>query len=424
MTLTLDQAVSYPLINPEGSYRRYMMLSLDAPAVQTRRQPLNLALVIDRSGSMGGGKLERAKGAARRLVTNLMPDDRVALVAFASGVDILARSTYVTHDARPALLGAIAQLGTEGSTALHGGWLVGCEQVARFVDEERVSRVLVLTDGHANVGVTDAERIAAEARELRLRGVETSTMGIGEGFDQGLLEPLARSGGGRFHFIPDASSIMDVIAGELGELRSLYARRTVVNVGLPRGVVLRRCLNEYEVEGREGFVRVYVGDLLAGDRKRVVLEVSTPPGSIHERIWISSKVAYTDAQTHRHREQDFPPLELRYAPVHAVRSEPVHREVDREVSLLLAARARDEASALSREGRHADALGILRETAGKLTRSPYAAEPEFAAEAASVRHLVSRAERGPLDELTRKQMGADSHSLRQRKARYDRGVPK
>ncbi len=75
MTLHLNSAVNYPLINPEGSHRRYLMLSIEVPAVETRRQPLNLALVIDRSGSMGGGKLERAKEAARLLVNNLTPDD-------------------------------------------------------------------------------------------------------------------------------------------------------------------------------------------------------------------------------------------------------------------------------------------------------------------------------------------------------------
>ncbi len=198
------------------------------------------------------------------------------------------------------------------------------------------------------------------------------------------LEPMARSGGGRFHFIPDASSITDVVAGELGELRSLYARRSVVDVSLPPGVALRRGLNKYEVDQGASGLRVYIGDLLSGDLKRVVLEVSTPPGSIGESLYVTSLVTYMDVETNRHREQGFPPVELRYAPVHAVRSQPVNREVDREVSLLHSAHARDEASPLSCQGRHDEALRILRETAGKLNRSPYSSEPAFAAEAAAV----------------------------------------
>ncbi|MBA2362901.1 MAG: VWA domain-containing protein [Chloroflexia bacterium] len=424
MTLRLKSTVNYTLINPEGSHRRYVMLSIDVPTVQTRRQPLNLALVVDRSGSMGGGKLERAKEAARQLVRNLTPQDRVALVAFASEVDVLAHSTTVTHNGRTRLLGAIDQIRTAGSTALHGGWWVGGQQVADFVDDERVSRVLLLTDGRANVGLTDPELIAGQARELRQRGIETSAMGIGADFDDDLLKMMASSGGGAFHFIPDAPSIEDVVAGELGEMISQYARRTVVDVSLPRGVELRGCLNKYELDQTATGARVYIGDLLSGDLKRIVLKVSTPPGSIGEHLSITSKVVYTKVETNQHRDRAFPPAELRYAPVHAVRSQPVNRDVDREVSLLRSARARDEAVALSRDGRHEDALKILRVTAGKLSESSYASEPEFAAEAAAVRDLVSRAEQGPLDELRRKDMVATSRTLRERKARHDKGLPK
>jgi Ca-activated chloride channel family protein len=109
--------VNYTLINPKGSHRRYVLLSIDVPTMQTRRQPLNLALVIDRSGSMGGGKLERAKDAARQLINNLTPQDRVAIVTFASEVDIPAHSTPVTHDGRSRLFGAIDRIGTAA-----GGW--------------------------------------------------------------------------------------------------------------------------------------------------------------------------------------------------------------------------------------------------------------------------------------------------------------
>ncbi len=424
MTLRLNSAVTYTLINPAGSHRRYLMLSIEVPTVQTRRQPLNLALVIDRSGSMGGGKLERAKEAARQLINNLTSQDRVALVAFESEVHVLAHSTPVTHNALPRLLGAIDQISTAGSTALHHGWWAGGQQVAEFVDEERVSRVLVLTDGQANVGLTDPEQIANQVLELRQRGIETSAMGIGADFNDDLLKMMARSGGGAFHFIPDASSIEAVVAGELGEMLSQYARRTVVDISLPRGVELRRCLNKYELDRTAAGARIYIGDLLSGDQKRIVLEVSTPPGSVGEKLSVASKVIYTEVETNQHRDQDLPPAELRYASVQTVRSQPVNRDVDREVSLLRSAYARDEAVALSRAGRHEDALEILRETADKLAKSPYASEPEFSAEAVAVRDLVSRAERGPLDESTRKYMMAEAHSRQWRKDRYDTGRSK
>jgi hypothetical protein len=189
-------------------------------------------------------------------------------------------------------------------------------------------------------------------------------------------------------------------------------------------VELRRCLNKYELDRTATGARIYIGDLLSGDLKRIMLEVSTPPGRIGEKLPLTSTVIYTEVATNQHRDRDFPPAELRYAPEDAVRSQPVNRDVDREVSLLHSAHARDEAVALSRDGRHKEALRILRETAGKLTKSPYASEPEFAAEAAAVRELVSRAERGPLDELMRKDMVAASQSVRQRKARHDMGLSK
>ena len=185
---------------------------------------------------------------------------------------------------------------------------------------------------------------------------------------------------------------------------------------------LRRCLNEYEVDRTATGARIYIGDLLSGDLKRIVLEVSTPPGTIGEKRSVNSKVTYTEVATNQHRDQDFPPIELRYASVHTVRNQPVNQDVDRKVSILRSAHARDKAVALSRDGRHDDALEILRETAGKLTKSPYASEPTFAAEAAAVRDLVSRAEHGPLDELMRKDMVAAAHSRQQHKGRHDKGL--
>src|SRR5687768_1546758 len=237
MTLTIR--TDRRLIRARASSTRYVLVAFTAPeaAPRTDRLPANVALVLDRSGSMAGErKFELARSAVEQALAMLHAEDRFTLVVYDTEVDVLMPSTQATPDAKLRALEALRRVHPRGSTDLCAGWMRGCEQLARHVAEEGVTRALLLTDGLANHGVTDRPTLVRHASELRQRGVATSTFGVGADFDERLLRDMALEGGGNFYFISAPEQIPDLLTSELGEALEVVARRAAIEVLMPLGV--------------------------------------------------------------------------------------------------------------------------------------------------------------------------------------------
>lgn len=210
-----------------------------------QRPPLNLSLVLDRSGSMSGGKLQLAKDAACNLVSNLGARDRVSIVAFDDEVTCMAPSAPVTDVA--ALHAAINAIHTAGQTALHQGWVEGGLQVSQHLSKDTTSRVILLTDGQANVGERNPDVLASHARGLAERGVSTTTMGIGDDYDELLLEGMARAGDGNFYHIQSSAQFEQFFGLELNGLANLVGSKVRLEL-MPRAGVIPRVLNKLDRE--------------------------------------------------------------------------------------------------------------------------------------------------------------------------------
>src|SRR5262249_38130669 len=150
--------------------------------------------------------------------------DRIAIVAYDDQITVLSRSEPLTTQIRSNLKARVMELQPGGLTDLSGGWLEGCREIASHQLPTGVNRALLLTDGLANRGIADIEELIHHARELRRRGVSTSTFGVGLGFNEQLLEALATQGGGHFYYIERPDQMSELFRRELGELLTVVAR--------------------------------------------------------------------------------------------------------------------------------------------------------------------------------------------------------
>jgi Ca-activated chloride channel family protein len=297
-----------PLIAKDKASERILEIALTAPEKKTlvERVPLNLSLVIDRSGSMDGEKLEYVKKAAAHVVDLLSEKDRVAVVIYDDTVELIVPSTFMTDANKKEAKRQIASIRSGGSTFLFGGWLKGCEQVAEAATDKTFNRTLLLTDGLANVGVTSIGELSEHAQGLFRRGVSTSCFGVGLGYDEHLLEAMASNGGGNFHFLETINAIPLVFEREFLELISVSMRDTEVSLQIP-GDVKVDVSGGYQFKRSADKLKVTLGSLVVGKHCSLFLKLTfkegldgselTIPVAVHARgegnIDVEGKAALT-----------------------------------------------------------------------------------------------------------------------------------
>jgi Ca-activated chloride channel family protein len=371
--MTLRARSDRHLIRSTHRSERFVLVELEAPHSNqpTARDPLNIAFVLDRSGSMSGEKIALAREAVETAIERLLPTDTFAVVVYDDRIDVAVESTPASREAKANAIDRLRSIDARGSTNLSEGWLRGAEQVARTHEHlgaggRSVDRVLLLTDGLANAGITDPAELTRHASELRTRGVTTSTFGVGEDFDEQLLQSMADAGGGHFYFIANAVQIVDQIASEVGELLAVVARDAVLEVTAPDGVGLAvGGLSPFPIEERGNRWLVRLGDLVAEQHLAVVLRVRFGYGQIGREVGVLVGVTDRDGALAAAGLSPVP-LGWQYADDAANDAQPRDRAVDRAVAGLFAARARQEAVRLNRLGSFAAAQQSVRTVAQRI----------------------------------------------------------
>src|SRR5687768_1329540 len=338
------------LVRAGARSTRYVLLQATAPKQRTRKAPkraaVNVAFVLDRSGSMAGTKLALAKYAVERALTGLAPKDRFAIVTYDDHIETVVSSCLASPANKTKALLRLQDVDARGSTDLHGGWTAGADAIKAHLTPDGVNRCLLLTDGLANAGVTDATALAAFAADLRASSIGTSTFGVGQDFDETLLSAIADAGGGHFYFVERPEQIPDYMTSELGELLDTVAREVTVEVKHAPELEVEPFSPVAAAVGVPGIQRLLIGDLVVGQKVELVLRVRFPdmPDRAHttafftigDRDGVLKADGCTLAWTHdSHAAND---------------AQPRDRDVDRAVAAIHAARARTEAVRLNRLG--------------------------------------------------------------------------
>ncbi|BAD41303.1 vWA domain-containing protein [Symbiobacterium thermophilum] len=275
--LTLCTQLDRTCISPSGG-EVYLLVTVKAPRMPAPegRPPLNLAAVVDRSGSMAGAALYFTKQALRFLVDQMAEEDRLAIVTYDDQVHVpFPSQPVVQKDAVRLLVDGITAGGT---TNLSGGLATGMQQIRPHAGPGRVSRVLLMTDGLANVGVTDPDVLAGWARAWREKGLAVSTMGVGPHFSEDLLVALAEAGGGNFHYIANPDQIPRIFQEELHGLLQVAVQGLHLIIETESGVAVSGVLG-YRSQGTPLRAALSLPDLYAGEVKHVLvrLSVAAPP---------------------------------------------------------------------------------------------------------------------------------------------------
>ena len=241
--------------------------------------------VIDRSGSMSGEPLAAVRRAAQDVVARLGPQDRLSLVAFDDEAEVLLDAVPMDDAGKVAAQERIAAIEPRSCTNLSAGWLLGARCVAGAMGGASAiqSRVILLSDGHANRGMRDAASLRSHAEQLRLRGLFTSTVGIGDGYDPALLQSLAEHGGGRLHDAERPQEIVEVVLGELSDCRATVADDVALTLTFPStlrplllGVFPQRPVTLCPPECRAA--EVTLGPMTAQSERHAVFRLEQMPG--------------------------------------------------------------------------------------------------------------------------------------------------
>lgn len=355
-----------PVLPSDSRETVIVKVALDGvrPAKVVRRASINLALVIDKSGSMSGERIERAREAALEAVRRLGADDIVSLVVFDNRVRVLVPASRVGDGY--VLNAAIEGIDAGGSTNLYGGVAEGAEQLRRHIEESFTHRVLLLSDGQANVGPRTPDELGALGAQLVRQGISVTTIGLGLDFNEDLMTRLARRSDGNTYFVEHSRDLARIFNEELGDVLSIVARRVVVEIDFPAGA------RPVRVVGRDGRVEnnravVELNQLYGGQEKFALIEVELEPAKKGATREIArAQVRYENAADARPVTRSAR-AEARFTSERAEVVQAANHAVQADYAANRLAETNDEVVALVDAGRREEAAQRLRTVGASLS---------------------------------------------------------
>ncbi len=255
------------------------------------RRPLNISLVIDRSGSMAGEKIRNAKKAAKYLIDQMQGDDYVSVVIYDGSVDVLQEAIHPYN--KQSIKNKIDAITDRGGTNLMGGAMKGYSLVKRNHSEEYINRVLLLSDGLANEGITNPTEIQRIVKRYNNQdGITISTFGVGSDYNEDLMTAMAENGMGNYYFIKDAENIAGIFRKELNGLMEVVAQNAELKITIPDFVNVDKVYG-YSFDQMGRTITIKFHDLFSEETKGVLVKYSIS-NRINQPLAFETSLSYTD----------------------------------------------------------------------------------------------------------------------------------
>lgn len=296
--INLEARFAQTVMKGGQTQRNYLRIGLNGcERKPTERTPVNVAFVIDRSGSMQGARIVQAREAAAAAIRRLDKNDIASVVIFDNQIEVLVQAQPV--DDHSAFVDRIRQVTARGSTAIHGGVIEGAAQVRHNLDQRRLNRVVLLSDGQANVGPRRPEDFAKLGRELLQQGISVSTIGVGLQYNEDLMLQLARASDGNHTFVGEATDLVQVFNKEFDDVLASCAQTVSIDVELAPGVrVVRALSRDGKIEGQTA--QFQLNQVYAATEHYVLMEVEVDQGAAGNSSGDAElgrvRVTYTAAQ--------------------------------------------------------------------------------------------------------------------------------
>lgn len=406
--LKLSYDFQEAILPPGVDLQTNVLLRFRADIPESVRRDLNLSLAIDRSGSMAGSSLQHALKAAEAIVEQLNPTDTLSVVVYDDTVDTPVPPSPVVDKA--AFKRAIRAVRAGGITNLSGGWLQSCKYVKDGYDVQKVNRVLLLTDGHANMGICEPKILTTTASQKAEEGIVTSTLGFAQGFNEDLLIGMARAAGGNFYFIQSIDEATDVFTIELNTLRAVVGQNLKVTLELVNGVKLIDTLTLATVERNQTEAPVVtLGELYEGEDKYLGLSLTVPRTPVGDLTVL--KLHYSADLVQNGALQQVSGTAEVVAKFGTVEEAAMaaSSHVMLELSRLMIAKAKDNALALAEQGKASEAGQLLQTLIQDLQTQGLNENFEIAEEIEQLNYFASRLTQGALGNEGRKEMRDQSY---------------
>jgi Ca-activated chloride channel family protein len=386
----------------------------EADSQQTTRTPLNLSLVLDRSGSMAGQPLKYAIAAAQKLVEYLTPEDILSVVIYDDSPSTIIPPQPVRDP--KAIQAKIRQIRSGGVTNLSGGWLMGCDHVKSQQSPNKINRVLLLTDGQANQGITNPQVLTKTAQKQAEAGIITTTLGFGRSFNEDLLIDMAEAAGGNYYFIQSPDEAQEVFQIELESLVALVAQNLTVHLHLQDQVSLSKILNNYPSQVANKNVEIFLGDVYGTESKPLALELFLPAFKElgQHKIATVSYQYQTIVEGAIQKKSDQIDLEITVAKETEVNQAQENKQVQEETTKFRIASLKNEVIQLADQGNYQGGVEQLKQFIQDLKKQALDEFFELAEEIEQLEYYAEKLQNRQFDSASRKEMRSQSYQAQKR----------